>query len=101
MNQNNDDMSCVTGVTGTTGTKFYTQHTRFNIPKEIRHAVDESQIKSKTKRAAVDLVNLQDFMDTISHQPSEWEDMEHCYMTHDFGGFGIYLGHHAKNKTIV
>ena len=77
-------MSCVTGVTGTTGTKFYTQHTRFNILKEIRHAVDESQIKSKTKRTAVDLVNLKDFMDTISHQPSEWKDMEHCYMTHDF-----------------
>ena len=42
LNQNYDDKSCVTGVTGTTGTTFYTQHLRFNIPEELRHAVDES-----------------------------------------------------------
>ena len=33
LNQNYDNMCCVPGVTGTTGTKFYTQHTRFNLPK--------------------------------------------------------------------
>ena len=41
-------------------------------------------------------------MDTTSHQPSKWEDLEHCHMTHDFwGGFGTYLGQYAKNKTMV
>ena len=33
LNQNDDDRSCVTGFTGTTGNTFYTQHTLFNIPK--------------------------------------------------------------------
>ena len=48
------------------------------------------------------LGHLQDFMDAISHQPSKWEDMEHCHMNHDFGGkFGTYLGKHAKNKMMV
>ena len=32
LNQNCDDMSCVTGVTGTYGITFYSQHTRFNLP---------------------------------------------------------------------
>ena len=46
--------------------------------------------------------HLQDFMDSISHQLSNWEDMEHCHMTHDFWGkFGTYLGQHAKNNTMV
>ena len=95
-------MSCVTGVTGTTGTKFYTQHTRFNIPAELGHAVDESQSESKMKRTAAASGYLKDFMDTISHQPSQWEDMEHCHMNHNFwGGFGNYLGQNTKNKTMV
>ena len=33
LKQKYDDMSCVTVVTGTTGTTFYTQNTRFNIPE--------------------------------------------------------------------
>ena len=47
LNQNYDDISCVTGVTGTTGTKFYTQHTGFNILKEFGYAVEKSQSESK------------------------------------------------------
>ena len=32
LNQNNNDMPCITGSTGITGTTFYNQHTRFDIP---------------------------------------------------------------------
>ena len=41
-------------------------------------------------------------MDAISHEPSKWEDLEHCHMTHVFfwGGGGTYLGQHAKNKNL-
>ena len=42
INQNDDDMFCVNGVTGTTVTKFYTKNILLNIPKEFRHALDES-----------------------------------------------------------
>ena len=35
LNKNDDDVSCVTVVTGTTGTIFYTQHTGFNISVEF------------------------------------------------------------------
>ena len=84
LNQNDDDMSCVNGVTGKTGTSFYTQHTGFNVTEEFGHTVDEAQSESKTKRTAAASAHLQDFMDAISHKPSKWEDMEHCNMTHDF-----------------
>ena len=33
LNQNDDDMSCVTGITGITGTSFFTQDRRIDIPK--------------------------------------------------------------------
>ena len=75
LNQNDDDMSCVTGVTGITGTTFYTQHTGFNLTKEFGHAAEEARSESKMKQMATALGNLQDFMDTIINQPSKWEDM--------------------------
>ena len=79
-------MSCVTEVTGTTGTAS-------------GHAVDEAKSESKTKRKYAASGHLKDFMDAISHQPSKWEDLEHFHMTHDFwGGFGTYLGRNVKNK---
>ena len=41
-------------------------------------------------------------MDSIFHQPSKWEDLEHCHTTHDlWEGIGSYQGQHAKNKTMV
>ena len=82
-------MSCVSGVSGTNGTTFV-------------HAIDKAKIESKTKQKAAASGNLQDFMDAISHQPSKWEDLKHCRITHNFwGGFGTYLGQHAKKKMMV
>ena len=63
--QNNGDMSCVTGVTGTTEIIFNTHDTKFNIPEEFRHAVDEAQSLSNMKLTATALVYLQDFIDSI------------------------------------
>ena len=68
-------MYCVTGVTGKTGTTFYTQNTRINLPKEFRNAVDEAQSESKMKQTSATLRHLKYFMDTISNQLSKWEDM--------------------------
>ena len=102
LNQNNDDMSYVTRFTGKTGTIVYTQHTRFNITEEFWHAVEKTQSESKTKRTGAASGHLQDFMYSIINQPSKWEDLEHCNMTHAFWGeIGTYLGQHAKNKTMV
>ena len=81
-------MSCVTGVAGTVGTSFW-------------HAVDEAKSESKTKCSAAASGHLQDYMDAISHEPTKWEDLEHCHMTHDLGGgVGTYLGQHAKKKNL-
>ena len=95
-------MSGVTGFISTTGTTFYTQHTKFNITEEFGHAADKSQSDSNKKWTAAASVNPQDFMDTIIHQPCNWEDLEHCHMTHEFWRkFGTYLGQHTKNKMTV
>ena len=75
LNQNDDDISCVTGFTGTTRNIFYTQHKRFNIPAEFGHAVDEAQSESKMKQTAVASGHLQDSMDAISYQPNKQEDL--------------------------
>ena len=67
------DKYCVTGVAGTTGTEFYTQHTLFNLTKEFGHTVDKDRSESKTKRTAAASGYLKELMDTISHQPSRWK----------------------------
>ena len=67
-----------------------------------RHAVDDSKSESNIKRSAAATRNLQDYMDIICHEPSKWEDLEHCHMTHEFcGKFGTYIGKHARNKNFV
>ena len=66
-------MSCIIKVTGTVVTSF-------------GNAVDEAKSESKTKSSAASSGHLQDYMDAISHEPSKWEDLEHCNMTHDFWG---------------
>ena len=82
LNKNDDDMSFVTGVTGTNGNIF----TRFNILAEFGHAVDKSQSESKMKQTSAASGHLQDFMDPISHQPSQWGYLEYCHRTHGFWG---------------
>ena len=88
LNEYIDDMSCMTRYTGTVGTLF-------------RHAVDEANSELNTKRPSADSGNLQDYLDAISHEPSEWEDLENCHMTHIFWReFGTYLGQNAKNNNL-
>ena len=72
LNQNDDDMSCETEVTVTTGATFYIQHTRFNLPEEFWHAADDAQSVSKMKRTSAASRHIQNFMGVISHQPSKW-----------------------------
>ena len=36
-------MSCVTGVTGITGTSFFTQDRRIGLPEEFGHAVEVAE----------------------------------------------------------
>ena len=40
--QNDDDMSCLNGVTDITGTSCFTQDRRIDIPEEFGHAVEEA-----------------------------------------------------------
>ena len=76
----------MTKDTGTVGTSF-------------RHAVDEAKSELKTKSSAAASGHFQDYMYAISNEPSKWEDIEQCHMTHDvWGGVGTYLGQHANNK---
>ena len=86
MNQNDDDMSCVTGVTVTTGTTFFTQNTQFNLLQEFGHVSDKAQSVYKTNWESVASGHLQAFMDVINIQLGEWEDLEHCHMTHNVWG---------------
>ena len=73
LNEEYDDMSCMTRDTVTERTSF-------------RHKVDESKSQLHTKRSTAASGHLQDYMDKIGHVPSKWEDLEHHHMTHDFWG---------------
>ena len=73
LNEDYDDISCMTRDTGTEVTSF-------------RHAVDESKSELNIKRSATASWHLQDYMDAICHEPSNWEDLEHFHMTHVFWG---------------
>ena len=77
LNEEYDDMSCMTRDTGTERTSF-------------RHAVYEAKSESKTKRSSAASGHLQDYMDAICHEPSKWEDLEHCHMIHFlWGGWNL------------
>ena len=73
LNEEYDDVSCMTRDTGTGRTSY-------------RHAVDDSKSELNIKRSDAASVNLQDYMDKIGHEPSKWEDLEHSHMTHEFRG---------------
>ena len=95
-------MSFLTVFIDTNGTTFYTQHTKIDPPEVFGHAVNEYQSGSKLKQTVAASVHLQYYMDAISHQPIKREDMEHFHMTHDFWGDSTtYLGHNARNKTMM
>ena len=59
LNEDYDDMSCMTVDTGTVGTLS-------------RHAVDETNSESKIKRSFAALRHLQDYMDAICNEPNKW-----------------------------
>ena len=89
LNEEYDDMSCMTRDTGTERTVY-------------RHAVDDSKSESNIKRSAAATRHLQDYMDRIRHSPRKWEDLKHGDITNTFWGqFGTYIGKHAKNKNYV
>ena len=89
LNEEYDDMSCMTRDTGTERTLY-------------RHAVDDSKSDSNIKRSAAATRNLQDYMDRICNSPRKWEDLKHGDMTNTFWGqFGTYIGKHSKNKNFV
>ena len=75
LNEEYDDMSCMTRNMSTKRTSF-------------RHAVDKSKSDLNTKRSAAASGSLQDYMDKICHELSNWEDLEHHHTNHDFGGGG-------------
>ena len=56
------------------------------VGASFRHAVNEAEIESKTKRSSAASIHLQDYMDAISHELSNWKYLEYLHMTHDFLG---------------
>ena len=89
LNEEYDDMSCMTRDMGTERTVY-------------GHAVDDSKSESNIKRSHAATRHLQEYMDSIHHSAHKWEDMKHDDMTNKFlGEFGTYIGKHAKNKNYV
>ena len=67
LNQNYDDMSCVTGVTGTTGISFFAWDRIIDLPEEFVHAVEVSETGYNRKRAVAALINIQNKMESIKN----------------------------------
>ena len=88
LNEEYDDMSCMTRDTGTERTVY-------------RHAVDDSKSESNIKRSHAATRHLQDYMDSIHHSPRKWEDLKHGDTNNTFWGqFGTYIGKHAKKQEL-
>ena len=89
LNEEDDDMSCMTRDTGTERTVY-------------GHAVDDSKSESNIKRSHAATRHLQEYMDSIHHSAHKWEDLKHDDMTHEFWGkFGTYIGKHAKTRIML
>ena len=88
LNEEYDDMSCMTRDTGTERSVY-------------RHAVDDSNSESNSKRSRASTRHLQDYMDSIRHSPRKWEDIKHGDMNNTFWGqFGTYKDKHAKKQEL-
>ena len=73
LNEEDDDMSCMTRDTGTERTVY-------------GHAVDDSKSESNIKRSHAATRHLQEYMDSIHHSAHKWEDLKHDDMTNNFWG---------------
>ena len=100
--QKNDDVYCVTGVTGITGPSLMNQYQIIDLPAFFKHAVEEAATESKMKRSVATLSHLQYFMHSSNHNPINWEDLTHDHMTqYVWCPFVTYMGKYARNKTKV
>ena len=100
--QNDDDVSCVTGVTGITAPSFISQDRKSDLPAFFKHAVEEAVTESKKKRSVAALYHLQDFMHASNHEPINWEELTHDHTNQAFWGpFATYIGKYARNKSEV
>ena len=70
--QNDDDVSCVTGVTGITGPSLTTQYRRSDITEFFVNVVEEATTDSKRKRSVAALSHLQYYTDASKHDPIKW-----------------------------
>ena len=70
--QNDDDVSCVTGVTGITGPSFIAQDRRSDIQEFLVHALEEEATESKRKRSVAALSHFQYFMEASKNDPIKW-----------------------------
>ena len=75
--QNDDNVCCVTGVTGTTGPLFITKDRRSDIPEFFGNAVDEAATESKRKHAVSALSHLQYYMESIKYNKMKWDELTH------------------------
>ena len=100
--QNEDDVSCVTGVTEITGPLFISQDRRIYLPEFFQHAVEEVATESKKKCSDVALYHIQDFMHAINHNPINGKDLTHNEITKDFLCLlATYMSNYAMHKTKV
>ena len=100
--QNDDDVSCVTVVTGINGTSFISQYRRSDLPAFYQHAVEEAATEFNKKCSVAAMSHLQNFMHASNNDPINWEDLTNDHMTQSFWGpFETYMGKYASNKTRV
>ena len=70
--KNDDDISCVTRVTGIIETWFFYSREKIYFPEEFLYAVEECNTESKNKWSVATLTHLKGYMNTIKHVPIKW-----------------------------
>ena len=83
--QNDDNVSCITWVTGITWPLFITQYRRSDLPEFFRYEFDEAETESKMKRSVASLSHIKDYMNESKHNPIKWEELTYNHMTQNTG----------------
>ena len=100
--QNDDDVSCVTGVTGINRPQFISQDRRSDILSLFQYSLEEAANESKKRSSVAAISHLQDFIHTSYYDLINWEDLTHDHMTQEFWvPFATYMVNYARNKTKV
>ena len=100
--QNDDYVSCVTGVMVINGPSFISQDRIIDLPAFFQHALEEADTEYRKKCSVAALSHIQNCMHASNNDTINWEGLAHYQTIQDFcGPFATYIDRYARKMEKV